>query len=137
MPRTDEHGITHYTRGEVADLRGVSADTVKRGEKQGRYPNGGPRPGDPQQTTEIPEGDVRAAGDMPADATTAEADGRLQTSQAERDHDALQRELAELRPELARLQERDSQLAAQLDTAHGEIAWLRTLVDRQSAGRAV
>jgi hypothetical protein len=135
MPSTDEHGIAWYTRREVADLREVDPDTVKRHERRGRYPNSRPRRGDPQQTVEIPESDLRAAGDVPADATAAEVGGRLQASQAEQERDALRRELAEVRPELARLQERDSLLSARLEAAGEEIAWLRTLVERQSVGR--
>lgn len=115
-------GQRWLSRREVAGVRGVSVDTVKRDERRGVYRRTRPRPGDPAGTVEIAYDDLVAAGHVPEPA--------LEDSGAQRpDADPVGvDEPAELRVRLARAEAERDGLADALGHARAEAVALRELL---------
>lgn len=107
----------HFTIREAADLSGWSFDSIKRDRTLGYYPNA--RRGDgPNAPWLIPLDDLIAAGRY-----TPEPDQDPGLVVADR---RAERDLALLREQLAAS-------TARADRAEGEVAYLRTLLDRRAA----
>ena len=122
------------TRKEVAALRGVSDDTVKRDEKRGTYRRVRTLPGDASGKIQIAYGDLVAAGHAPpldeaeADAPAANTAGAAA---------GIAGEVVELQLQVARLQAQCEALTEARDHARAEAAELRALLTQAiGVGRA-
>lgn len=119
------------SRREVAEVRGVSVDTVKRDEKRGTYRRTRPRPGDPNATVEIAYADLVAAGHVPP--PDPDRDDPRPNVDAEAGEDREGR--ADLEVRLARAEAERDALADALTHARGEAEALRELL-RAAVGAA-
>ena len=109
----------YLSRKDAAALCGVHYDTIRRAEKAGNLPNTR-RVGQGEGAVEIPVSDLVAAGLL--DPLSAEGSVEVIAQRTR-----TERELIELRQELAIERLRSEQREAQLDQAYSEIAFLRTL----------
>ena len=122
------------TRREVAALRGVSEDTVRRDEKRGTYRRLRVLPCDASGKIQIAYGDLVAAGHAPpldeaeADASAADTAGAAAGTCGE---------VVELQLQVARLEAQCEALAEARDHARAEAAQLRALLTQaMGVGRA-
>ena len=121
----------YYTLAEVAEIRDVSIDTVRRDRAdRGRYPNARQRvSGDPNSPWEIPLSDLIAAGHVTA------GDSEVPAPEDVGHRSRRDRETAQLRESLACERIRSELLTSQLRDRDESIRFLQKTLDSALAAR--
>jgi hypothetical protein len=99
-----------FSYAEAADLTGVSADTIERDRKKGRYP-GAYQDASRRNTWMIPVGDLVAAGRL-APELVEQAETELAARRESRELRELREQVIRLQEQLRAAQQRSESLAA-------------------------
>jgi hypothetical protein len=114
------------TEREAAALTGVSKDTIRRRREHGRFPGAHQRVGDPAGTWVIPVEDLVRAGMLAAAQVEAAGEAMVLLR--------TQNQMMDLRVDNARLLAEVAGLEARLADRDGEVAHLRRMTSKRTAG---